>query len=111
MSFLMEDKFEVVIHGSDCTLYVEVQLSLGEWVEDGETSILHSLRSTVSTVYLHQVAVLDTVMILQVLKGLAVDIQPLHIHYPTIFAGGLFQLLKDRKRSVFDVLIIVLIVA
>lgn len=75
MSFLLEDKCEVVIHCSDCTLYVKVKLSLGEWVEDGEASIINTLRSAVTTVYLHQVAVLDTIMIFQVLKGLPIDIQ------------------------------------
>lgn len=111
MFFLLEDKREVVIHCSDGTLYVEVQLSLGEWVEDGEASIINTLRRTVSAIYLYQVAVLDTILVFQVLKGLPIDIQPLHIHYPAIFTGGLLQLLKDRKRRVLDGLITVLVVA
>lgn len=86
-------------------------MSLSERVENGEASILLCLRSTVSTVNFHQVAVLDAIVILQVLKGLPVDIQSFNIHYPAIFARSLLQLLKDRQRGVLDRLISVLIIA
>lgn len=84
---------------------------MSKWVEDGEATILLCLRSTVPSVYLHQVAVLDSIVVLQVLKCLLVDIQSLNIHYPAIFARSHLQLLKDRKRSVLDGLVTVLLIA
>lgn len=80
---------EVVVHCIDCALNVKIQLSLGEWVEDSEAAIILCLRGTVSAVYLHQVAILNTIVIFQVLKGLAIDVQSLYIHYSAILARGL----------------------